>query len=206
MKSLKFLAAAAIVFASVSTASAQNEADNSTDRTVSFGVKGGVNFASVTGDDFDSPDSRTSFHVGVLAEFPLDPMFSIQAEVLYSGQGFEYDIPAFVGENQHVEYQLDYINIPVLAKIYATRGLSFEVGPQFSFKVNEEIDTNPNGDDGDNVINEAESFDFGIAGGVSFTTEMGLFATGRYTYGLTDIVKDVNARNSVFQIGIGYKF
>ncbi|MBF0694430.1 MAG: PorT family protein [Flavobacterium sp.] len=206
MKSLKFLAAAAIVFASVSTASAQNEADNSTDRTVSFGVKGGVNFASVTGDDFDSPDSRTSFHVGVLAEFPLDPMFSIQAEVLYSGQGFEYDIPAFVGEDQHVEYQLDYINIPVLAKIYATRGLSFEVGPQFSFKVNEEIDTNPNGDDGDNVINEAESFDFGIAGGVSFTTEMGLFATGRYTYGLTDIVKDVNARNSVFQIGIGYKF
>ncbi len=206
MKSLKFLAAAAIVFASVSTASAENEADNSTDRTVSFGVKGGVNFASVTGDDFDSPDSRTSFHVGVLAEFPLDPMFSIQAEVLYSGQGFEYDIPAFVGEDQHVEYQLDYINIPVLAKIYATRGLSFEVGPQFSFKVNEEIDTNPNGDDGDNVINEAESFDFGIAGGVSFTTEMGLFATGRYTYGVTDIVKDVNARNSVFQIGIGYKF
>ncbi|HEY0046102.1 MAG TPA: porin family protein [Flavobacterium sp.] len=206
MKSLKLITAAAIVLSAVSTANAQNEADNTTDRSISFGVKGGVNFATITGDDFDSPDSRTSFHVGALVEFPLDPMFSIQAEALYSGQGFEYDVPAIAGENEHVEYQLDYLNIPVLAKIYATRGLSFEVGPQFGFKVNEEIDSAPTEDEGDNVINEAETFDMGIAGGLTFTTEMGLFASGRYVYGLTDIIEDVNARNSVFQISLGYKF
>ena len=202
MKSLKLITAAAIVLSAVSTANAQNEADNTTDRTISFGVKGGVNFATITGDDFDSPDARTSFHVGALVEFPLDPMFSIQAEGLYSGQGFEYDIPAVAGDGEHVEYQLSYLNIPVLAKIYATRGLSFEVGPQFGFKLHEEIDNAPTEDEGDNVINEAESFDMGIAGGLTFTTEMGLFASGRYVYGLTDIIEDVNARNSVFQISL----
>lgn len=205
MKSLKFLTAAAIMLSAVSTVNAQNEADNTTDRSISFGVKGGVNFANITGDDIDSPDSRTSFHVGVVAEFPLDPMFSIQAEALYSGQGFEYDYE-LPGSDEHVEYQVDYLNIPVLAKIYATKGLSFEVGPQFGFKINEEIDSAPSDDEGDTDTDAVESFDFGIAGGLTFQTEMGIFASGRYVYGLTDVVENVNARNSVFQISIGYKF
>lgn len=51
----------------------------------------------------------------------------------------------------------------------------------------------------------------GFAGGVTFQTEMGLFATARYTQGVTEIFEDREdadnkATNSVFQIGIGYKF
>lgn len=201
MKSLKIFSAAALLFGI--TASAQDDT-NTTSKAVSFGVKGGVNFATITGDDFDSPDSRTSFHVGVLAEFPVTDMFSIQAEALYSGQGFEADVDGPDGDK--VEYQLDYINVPVLAKIYVIPGLSLEVGPQFSFKVNEEADLNPNSDDGDVDLDEAKSFDFGLAGGLSFTTPGGFFATGRYTYGLTDIIENANVRNSVFQLGVGFKF
>ena len=175
--------------------------------TPHFGVKGGVNFATVTGDDYGNPDSRTSFHVGALVEFPLTEMFSLQAEALYSGQGFKTDINAdFIGGDGKVEYQLDYINVPILAKVYVFEGLSLEVGPQFSFKVNEEWDIDANADDGDFEVNDAESFEFGIAAGVSFETSMGLFATGRYNMGVTEIIKDTDAKNSVFQIGIGYKF
>jgi hypothetical protein len=203
MKTLKFFTAGLIMM-SFLTASAQNEADNTVSKAISFGVKGGVNFASVNGGDVDSPDMRTSFHVGALAEFPLADTFSLQVEALYSGKGFSYD---FVGsDGDHVEFQLAYIDVPVLAKIYATKGLSFEVGPQFSFLVNEELDYNPNSDSGDVVLDDAESFDFGVAGGLTFQTEMGIFATGRYVYGLSDIYKDVDAHNSVFQVGIGYKF
>jgi hypothetical protein len=50
----------------------------------SFGVKGGVNLATING-DIDSPDSRTSFHAGVFAEFSVAQIFSIQVEALYSG-------------------------------------------------------------------------------------------------------------------------
>ncbi|HYD92146.1 MAG TPA: porin family protein [Flavobacterium sp.] len=208
MKLFKLFTASAFMLGTVAVSNAQdNNASNANSMDVSFGVKGGVNFATVTGDDFDSPDSRTSFHVGLLAEFPLSDMFSIQAEALYSGQGFESDVDGgIIGGDGKVEYQLDYINVPVLAKVYVVEGLSLEAGPQFSFKVNEEIDSDPNDDPGDTDLDEAESFDFGLAGGLTFQTNMGLFATGRYTIGLTDIVQDVDAKNAVFQLGIGYKF
>ncbi len=124
-------------------------------------------------------------------------------EALYSGQGFKTNLDLGSGK---VEYQLDYINVPVLAKFYIVEGLSIEAGPQFSFKVNEEVDADPNGDGGDFDRDSAETFDFGVAGGLTFQTSMGLFATARYTQGITDVVKDQDIKNSVFQIGIGYKF
>lgn len=173
----------------------------------SFGVKGGVNFATISGDDFDSPDSRTSFHVGVFGEFPVAEIFSVQVEALYSGQGFESNVDGgLVGGDGNVEYQLDYVNVPVLAKFYLMEGLSIEAGPQFSFKVNEEIDADANADGGDWDLNEAKDFEFGVAGGLTFQTSMGLFATARYIQGITDIFEDADAKNSVFQLGIGYKF
>jgi len=211
MKLLKQIAAGTMML----TAMAVNaqEGDNTASREISFGVKGGVNFATVNGDGFDSPDSRTSFHVGALAEFPLADIFSIQVEALYSGQGFEYETPAipFVTEGGKVEYQLDYINVPVLAKVYLFKGFSLEAGPQFSFLVNEELDSAPEDNDGDTNTDSAKDFEFGFAGGVTFQTDMGLFATARYNQGVTEIFEDRDdadnkVTNSVFQIGIGYKF
>lgn len=202
MKLLKTLSVCAFLLAGAVT-----YAQNPKGMSPSFGVKGGVNFATVTGDDFDSPDSRTSFHVGALAEFPLAEILSLQVEALYSGQGFKSNIPGgLFGGDEKVEYQLDYINVPVLAKVYIFQGLSLEAGPQFSFKVNEEIDADANADDGDLDLNEAKDFEFGVAGGVTFETQMGLFATGRYIMGVTDIFEDSDAKNAVFQIGVGYKF
>ena len=206
MKTMKFITAGIAMLAVVATSNAQdNKVGTTTGKTISFGVKGGVNFANVRGDDFDSPDSRTSFHVGALAEFPLTQMFSLQTEVLYSGEGFQSDIDAGpLGGDGKLEYQLDYISVPVLAKIYVTEGLSFELGPQFNFKVNEQVDDSTAA--GGTEYDEAEDFEFGVAGGLTFQTSVGLFATGRYTYGLTDVIKDVDAKNSVFQLGVGYKF
>jgi hypothetical protein len=204
MKLFKLFSVSALLLGAITATNAQGNDS----MAFSFGVKGGVNFSTITGDDFDSPDSRTGFHVGVMGEMPLTSMFSIQAEALYSAQGFDFDYEGSDGDN--AEFQLDYINVPVLAKIYVLKGLSIEVGPQFSFLVNDEVDLNPNSDDGDIDLDgtdfEANSFDLGVAGGLTFQTEMGLFASGRYTMGLTDIYDDIDSKNSVFQIGIGYKF
>jgi len=204
MKARKFLIGL-LLSGTFLTASAQDEASNKDDQSISFGVKGGVNLATVTGgEDFDSPDSRTSFHVGAVLELPIAEIFSIQGEALYSGKGFKFDFEGTDGDK--AEFQLDYIDVPVLAKFYITKGLSIEAGPQFSFLVNEEFDANPNSDDGDIVLEEAETFDFGVAGGLTFQTEMGIFASGRYSYGTTEIYKDSGLHNSNFQVSIGYKF
>jgi hypothetical protein len=206
MKLFKFLTAGAFMLGAVAVTSAQEDASNSSSMSPSFGVKGGVNFATISGDDFD-PESRTSFHAGVFGEFPVAEIFSIQVEALYSGQGFESDIDGeFFGGEGKVEYQLDYINVPVLAKFYILEGLSLEAGPQFSFKVNEEIDANANNDGGDLNLEEAKDFEFGVSGGLTFQTPMGLFATARYNQGITSIFEDGDATNSVFQLGVGFKF
>lgn len=218
MKLFKFFTAGALMLGAATVANAQ-EASNSDSMAISFGVKGGVNFATLNGDDFESPDSRTSFHVGALVEFPLSEMFSLQAEVLYSAQGasrsYSYTeanpLDPNFGEttNEEVELQLDYINVPVLAKVYLFKGFSLEAGPQFSFLVNDEWDTNAgaDGEDEPSPIREsANTFEFGAVGGLSFTTEMGLFAYGRYNQGISDIADDLKVNNSVFQLGIGYKF
>ena len=216
MKLFKFFTAGALMLGAVTVANAQENVSNTDNMSVRWGVKGGVNFATINGGDVnDSPDSRTSFHVGLLAEFPLSEMFSLQGEVLYSGQGAEVtesylDLTAPGGvRTQKAELQLDYINVPILAKVYLFKGFSLEAGPQFSFLLNDEIDTNPNGNSGDSPTpfrRELKTFEVGAAGGATFQTEMGLFATARYTQGITNIVDNFNAQNAVFQLGIGYKF
>ena len=212
MKLFKLFSVSALMLGAVAVSNAQEDASNKDSMAISFGVKGGVNFATVNGSDqYESPDSRTSFHVGALAEFPLADIFSIQVEALYSGQGFEIASQNILGQDRKIEYQLDYINVPVLAKVYVMKGLSLEAGPQFNFLVNEEIDSDPNNNGGDNPQDNAKDFDFGFAGGLTFQTEMGLFASARYYQGVTNIIDgandtDPNVNNSVFQIGVGFKF
>lgn len=210
MKLLKIYSLCAIMLGTVTMTNAQTSSGSKMDDMMPhFGIKGGVNFATINGNDFDSPDARTSFHVGALVQFPLTEMFSLQAEALYSGEGFKTNIPSglFGGDsNDEVEYQLDYINVPILARVYVIQGLSIDVGPQFDFKVNEEFDGDPGNDDGDWEVSKAKDFGVSAAGGLTFETGIGLFATGRYTIGLTDVFEDQDAKNAVWQIGIGYKF
>lgn len=188
-------------------------------KAIQLGVKGGVNSTKITGDDIDDVKSRTSFNVGLLAEIPITERFSLQPEVMYSGQGFdvkEIDQDNIFDTNENIEYQLDYIQVPVLLKAYLVKGLSIEAGPQFGFKIHEELDFQPNNDGGDIEINEDESnvkdFDTGLVLGAAYKFDNGFFVNGRYNMGLTNIFEDntifenVDAKNAVWQFGVGFMF
>lgn len=198
----------AMLFLGISNMSAQE--------TIYFGVKGGINSSTFRGDgfgDFDNPSSRTSFNLGLLAEIPISDKFSVQPEVLYSGQG--YDIASRNDAND-VEYQLDYINVPVLAKFYLVEGLSLEAGPQIGFLVNSEIDSNPSQDSGDVPLNEDQfnKVDLSLGLGASYKFRGGFFVNARYNYGLSDVYDDSfsnvfnnsDVKHSVLQGGIGFMF
>ena len=180
---------------------------NSNAQILKFGVKGGVNFANLNGGtggiDYDFKN-KTGFYAGALAEIKILPNFSLQPEAMFSSQGAASEVDGVD------DFNLDYISVPVLAKFYLiTDRLSIEAGPQFSFLVN----------DSDAVFNEIsdgmservegqkpKSFDFAIAGGASLNIAGGLFAQARYTIGLTEISKNADAKNAVFQLGLGYMF
>lgn len=174
---------------------------------IELGVRGGVNFAKIiTSDDLGSPDSRTNFYAGLVAELPLQERFSLQGEVFYSGQGFERSIP-LIGD-QKIEYKnhADYIQVPILAKFYLVEGLSIAAGPQFGFKVKEKVSYSPLADVGTIETDNLKTFDFQGTAGLEYKFDNGLFVQGRYSYGFSDLIKDFDLHTSVFSAGLGYIF
>lgn len=162
---------------------------------VRFGLKAGPNFANVSGGPGSIDyNSRTSFHAGLAVEFHPVGNFAIQPELLYSSQGAEVD--------GFGDFNLDYVSVPVMAKYYILPDvLSLEAGPQFSFLVDDAESTNELGETLDN-----EKFDFAVAGGVGVNITKSIFAQARYTVGLTEVSKDAEITNSVFQLSVGYMF
>ena len=167
---------------------------------VLFGAKGGINLSNLSSDNFAETSPRTGFHIGLLAEVPLSNKFSIQPEILYSTQGTEADQITIGGSPTKADYNLDYIQVPVLAKIYLTQSLSVEAGPSFNFLVKEEIDNRE--------TDFGSTFEFGGALGASYAIIGGFFANARYIYGFTDALDIFSAKynNSGFQLGVGFMF
>lgn len=210
----KLILSTALFISGLALVNAQSDS-----KDVQLGIKGGLNSSTISGNDFGDLDSRTSFNAGLVAEIPLTERLSFQPEVLYSGQGFdvrEIDQDNIVDTDENIEYQLDYIQVPLLLKAYIVKGLSVEAGPQFGFKIHEEFDYQPNSDGGDIEIDSDDSyvkdFDTSIALGAAYKFDNGFFLSGRYNLGVTDIFEDgtpfegVDAKNNVWQFGIGFMF
>ena len=101
------------------------------------------------------------------------------------------------------EYKLDYIQVPVLAKIYFIENFSLEIGPSFNFSVNDKMIYNSWRSTG-----TGKSFELSGIVGLSYKIKHRLFANARYFHGLTNALKDdyMEPKNYGFSIGIGYLF
>lgn len=173
---------------------------------VIFGARAGVNFATITSDEFDSFDGRTSFHLGVVSEIPLGETFSFQPELLYSSQGSDYSDPGFTGT-----VKLDYLNLPLIAKYYVAENFSLEAGPQIGFLLSAKDEGEADGFDYDEDIKDfIKGIDFGINFGLGYKLENGLNFGARYNLGLTDVNDDYEEggtyKNSVLQAYLGFFF
>ncbi|WP_111308321.1 porin family protein [Confluentibacter sediminis] len=164
---------------------------------IKFGAKGGLNFASVSGDNVEGTDIVTSFNFGVLSEIIISKKFSFQPELMYSGQGFGSN------ENTIPLTALSYLNIPLMGKYYLTKGLSVEAGPQIGFLLSAKNNKT-------DVKDSFNTFDFGVNFGLGYKLNNGLNFGARYNLGLTDINKLDNSssknKNGVFQLSVGYFF
>lgn len=194
----KLILSSILVMAGIFAMNAQADSD-----LVQWGVKAGANFANASGDDVDNPDSRTGFYAGILAEVPITERFSVQPELYYSQQGFKIKNDVFEATEK-----LDYIHIPVLAKVYLIKGLNLQVGPQIGFNINDElhIDSDIGNVDITPDDSDVNDIDFDVVAGLEYKFDNGLFVNGRYMYGISKIVKNNDAHNSVFQVGLGYMF
>ena len=201
----------------------------------SFGIKAGANFAAIGNSDeplFDPADAfdlselnfvsssggdnggLTAIYFGVYAEIPVSETFSIQPELLYSKQGGTQD-GSLVFQEANVNYEstfnLSYLTVPIMAKFYVAKGLSLEAGPQIGFLLKSEVDIEVNNalfasSTTEDVKDFTKSNDFAFNIGAGYQLNSGLNFNLRYNIGLTDAYEDIDAKNSVFQVGVGYTF
>ena len=164
-----------------------------------FGVKGGINVASIGGNSYvglGGFGSKVAFHLGGVAEVPISEKFSIQPELLYSSQGSKWNYNSSDGN-----LKLDYINLPILGKYHIIKGLSAEAGPVVGYL----ISTNEEAED-----SRFSKLDVAFAIGASYSLNDHILFGLRYNKGILNINNDSNIdgsnQNNVFQIFAGYSF
>lgn len=99
----KFLALSAVLALMAGAATAQSK--------TTFGVRAGVNFTNLNGEDGAGNDHdfkmKPGFHVGVNAEINLADEFYLQPGVLFSTKGAKLDVAG------DPKFNLSYIEVPV---------------------------------------------------------------------------------------------
>ncbi len=211
MKKLKILLLT--VFAVVAIQSVYGQAQ------IAIGLKGGLNFASMTGSTSLSSaySNRTGYHYGAYVLFKFTKI-GLQPEILFSKQGQKFTV-----NSQNYESNFDYISIPVMLKLYLAGGLNLQAGPQFSFLASAKgdvINTSTNGvSTGQDLKNFANSTDVSIALGAGWDLPFGLNIAARYNIGISDINKQTGtvnpalvssmgttqSKNQVIQVSVGYR-
>lgn len=166
--------------------------------TFTLQPKIGMNVASLT--KCDGCDPRIGLAAGVEAEYQATDIFSVSAGLIYSMQGNKAK-----EDGVTLTTKLDYINIPILANVYVTKGLAVKLGVQPAFNVSykQKLSGGKASVEAEDV--GAESFDFSIPVGLSYEFN-NVVIDARYNFGVTNIAEGGDAKNSVFQFTLGYKF
>lgn len=188
----KILLTAVVMLASVASYAQQAVG------TFTLQPKIGMNVASLT--KCDGCDPRIGLAAGVEAEYQATDIFSVSAGLIYSMQGNKAK-----AEGVTQTTKLDYINIPILANVYVTKGLAVKLGVQPAFNVSDKVKFSGSGASVEAEDVGAESFDFSIPVGLSYEFN-NVVIDARYNFGVTNIAEGGDAKNSVFQFTLGYKF
>ena len=186
--------------------------------------KVGMNISKITGSNLNS---KVGLVAGFEAEYGVAKNFGVSVAALYSMQGAKRDLNVG-GNSVDVKFNLDYINIPVLAQYYIVPGLAVKAGIQFGFNVRNKVKVGTTvagynlKDDcsmdefldiaralGEQIPSDAkfQKFDLSIPVGLSYEYE-DFVLDARYNIGTSKLIKSDpdSSKNSVFQLTIGYKF
>lgn len=171
-------------------------------REVMYGLKGGWNISNISN---VGANNKMSVHLGAFAEWRINDYLGISQELLYSRQGFrdKFHVENLGKVKQKI--RLNYLNIPILAKLYILDAISIDLGPQFGFVLN-----GKDKQKSDDVIIKSKIKDFNVLDvsfvlGASCRLNDFIFSS-RYNIGLTNVLdygKD-NNKNHVFQLSVGY--
>ncbi len=178
---------------------------------IEFGLKGGLNLATVRYINPDNSKARVGWNAGVLAEIPFQDNLLIRPELLYSSKGFAFSATQTGNEGS---LKLNYISVPVLFGYRPNNKSKILLGPEFGFlrkAVSKSLGIR------EDMTNLYRHFDVGFDLGVAYNISKAFGAEVRYNYGFKDLVNVVyvndnggisgqgkNGANRVLQFGLFY--
>lgn len=199
MKKAIFAIATLMVFAVSANAQVRTPAS---DQVASFGVRGGVNFFNWGGDDASNNDytNRAGFHAGIYGNMFVTDRFAIEPGAYYSVKGTQADN---IVDSRAI---LNYVDVPILLRFYATEGLNIFAGPQGSILVGSKLQGDAFGQTFTFNTDDINDLDAGVVFGLGYNLPIGLNIQGSYDLGLTPIFKDsdANVYNRGFKISLGF--
>ncbi|WP_240676179.1 porin family protein [Botryobacter ruber] len=200
---------------------------------VRVGIRAGLNMANWQGESVESinnlfefadgaikQEMREGFHAGGFISIPVAPGFEIEPGLLYSQKGtrvvgtLPWKETEFLNVKATITNKAEYLELPVLAKIYVGEGFNLFAGPQVSYLLSNKIQARA-GALGFNVLNREwdmksgmREFDVALTGGLGYRFSSGLSISAGYDYGLTTV--DSNRRfetyNGVIKGSVGFSF
>jgi Outer membrane protein beta-barrel domain len=174
---------------------------------LAIGIKGGLNFANL---DISSTsgayNSRTGYHAGAFLLVKFSKI-GIQPEIIFSRQGSSYK-PV---NGTSLDTRFDYVNIPVVLKLYTVAGINIQVGPQIGFVAGasqDVVNSATGAIQSQDIKSLIKGTDFSAALGLGWDAPFGLTVDARYNLGLSkinDATGSSDAKNQVIQVSVGFK-
>jgi len=174
-----------------------------------IGPKAGLNLAKeYFGETVfdDNVEFKQGLNIGVFGKYMMNDKLGIQAELLYSQQGYKSNIQLFdfggnITQNGY-KRSSHYLNIPVVLKYYPLKRIFIESGPQVGYCFKSKLSPGEYTDEISNM--EYKTIDFSLVGGVGIDIGYGLNVSARYNHGLTHTLPNSDLKNRVFQFSLTY--
>jgi hypothetical protein len=188
-----------------------------------YGFKGGVNLSSISGDGdkVSNYDTKASMNIGGYGLYKILPKLGIQAELLYSEQGFSERFDSEEVDIDEIKSltRMQYINLPVLVSYNLIEQLWMEGGVQVGYLVDAEEEreersiNNESGqlDSATKTIDQTsryESLELGLLGGLRYKLSQNFMIQARYEKSINDVDKELagDQFNEVWSFSVGYVF
>ncbi|MCH7396794.1 PorT family protein [Belliella sp. DSM 107340] len=198
-KSILLLAVIALFSFEIQAQSVQRS-----DAAGGFGIRGGVNFFNFGGEDASNNDytNRAGFHAGVYTNLFLGSRIALEPGAYFSVKGTQND---GIGDPRAI---LNYIDVPLLLRLYVTDGLNIFGGPQASFLMSSKFEGDFFGSTFTYDTDAITKTDLGFVVGLGYNLPKGVNIQGSYDFGTSPVFKDSNAAiyNRGFKVSLGYSF
>jgi Outer membrane protein beta-barrel domain len=206
----------AAIFCFASIAAQENIPKNNPEPLVRIGFKGGLSVATVikSNDNNFSSNPLLGFNGGGVLILPLGHVIALQPELLFSQKGYRASGASLLGDYDYRRY-LNFLDIPLLVRINASKEFGIVAGPQYSYL----LSTHTSFKSGDasykqTVNNENDNISKNIFGGVigaDINLDNNFFLYGRYAIDFRNnnghgTSSTPAYKNQVFQFGAGILF